>query len=156
MARFNWYLKYAGTPADLSGNASRIFLGVQIQCAQCHDHKTEKWKQTDFQQFTACFTRTRGTNLDKGQKGGFQRIVLKDQDGTRGIRRPNPNAKNKKANALLEYASAKPAAPGRHGLFQSDQPPRGFGEVDDIGRKSLVRAGNRQPNVGLFHGTRLC
>ena len=52
----NWQLKYAQTPADLSGSASKIFLGVQIQCAQCHDHKTEKWKQTDFKSFTACFT----------------------------------------------------------------------------------------------------
>jgi hypothetical protein len=52
----NWQLKYAQTPADLSGSASRVFLGVQIQCAQCHDHKTEKWKQTDFKSFTACFT----------------------------------------------------------------------------------------------------
>lgn len=52
----NWQLKYLQTPADLSGAASKIFLGVQIQCAQCHDHKTEKWKQSDFKSFTACFT----------------------------------------------------------------------------------------------------
>ena len=51
----NWYLKYQGTPADLSGNASRVFLGVQIQCAQCHDHKTEKWKQTDFPEIYRVF-----------------------------------------------------------------------------------------------------
>ena len=36
----------ADTPQDMAGAASRTLLGVQIQCAQCHDHKTEKWKQT--------------------------------------------------------------------------------------------------------------
>ena len=55
----NWTLRFEQTPQDLAGNASRIFLGVQIQCAQCHDHKTEKWKQEDFRRFTACFVNTR-------------------------------------------------------------------------------------------------
>ncbi len=110
----NWYLKYAGTPADLSGNASRIFLGVQIQCAQCHDHKTEKWKQTDFQKFTACFARTRGTDLDRGQMGGFHRTVLIDQDGTKGNRRAKIAGamlkKNGKPDPAAEYRNAAPSA----------------------------------------------
>lgn len=55
----NWYLRYADDPADLAGAASRLFLGVQIQCAQCHDHKTEPWKMQDFQNFVAVFDRTR-------------------------------------------------------------------------------------------------
>lgn len=106
----NWYMKYAGTPADLSGNASRIFLGVQIQCAQCHDHKTEKWKQDDFRRFTACFVRTRGVDLDKGQMGGFHRTVLADLDGTKGPRPRAINPKNVKAAAAAEYIAAVPAA----------------------------------------------
>ncbi len=55
----NWFVKYRDTPQDLAGSASKIFLGVQIQCAQCHDHKTEKWKTDDFRRFAACFARTR-------------------------------------------------------------------------------------------------
>ena len=106
----NWYMKYAGTPADLSGNASRIFLGVQIQCAQCHDHKTEKWKQDDFRRFTACFVRTRGTDLDRGQMGGFHRTVLADLNGAKGPRPRAINPKNVKAAAAAEYVAAVPAA----------------------------------------------
>jgi len=30
----NWLLKYNGNPTDLTGKVSRVFLGVQIQCAQ--------------------------------------------------------------------------------------------------------------------------
>jgi hypothetical protein len=37
----NWLLKYQNNPSDLAGTASATFLGVKIQCAQCHDHKTE-------------------------------------------------------------------------------------------------------------------
>jgi uncharacterized protein DUF1549/uncharacterized protein DUF1553 len=55
----NWTIKYQQTPEDMAGAASRTLLGVQIQCAQCHDHKTEKWKQQDFQRFAAAFVRTR-------------------------------------------------------------------------------------------------
>jgi Protein of unknown function (DUF1553)/Protein of unknown function (DUF1549) len=66
----NWFVKYNNTPQDLAGNASRVFLGVQIQCAQCHDHKTEKWKQEDFRSFTASFMRTRVEVIDKGPAMG--------------------------------------------------------------------------------------
>jgi hypothetical protein len=55
----NWFVKYRDTPQDLAGSASKLFLGVQIQCAQCHDHKTEKWKTDDFRRFAACFAKTR-------------------------------------------------------------------------------------------------
>jgi hypothetical protein len=35
--------------ADLAGEASRHFMGVQIQCAECHDHPYEAdWKESDF------------------------------------------------------------------------------------------------------------
>ncbi len=44
---------------DLTSSATRIFLGTQIQCAQCHDHKTETWKQSDFHGVAAFFARTR-------------------------------------------------------------------------------------------------
>lgn len=75
----NWTLKYAQTPQDMAGTASRTLLGVQIQCAQCHDHKTEKWKQTDFQAFAATFMRTRFQPLDEGKAmGQVQRIEVHD------------------------------------------------------------------------------
>jgi hypothetical protein len=36
-------------PAWLAAESGRLFLGVPLQCAECHDHPfTESWKQTDF------------------------------------------------------------------------------------------------------------
>jgi len=100
----NWYLRYADAPADLAGNASRAFLGIRIQCAQCHDHPTESWKQEDFRRFTACFARIRRQPLEKGPIMGLRRIVVDD------AKRPQfggPNAMNAE---LAEIARAPPAA----------------------------------------------
>jgi Protein of unknown function (DUF1549)/Protein of unknown function (DUF1553) len=98
----NWFLKYRDTPQDLAGNASRIFLGVQIQCAQCHDHKTEKWKQDDFRRFAACFARTKSEPLDQGKVMGLRRSVVVDLD------RPLPRfAKNADLGPI---AQARPTA----------------------------------------------
>ncbi len=46
-------------PEQLAANASRLFLGVQVQCAQCHDHPFAEWKQPQFWSFAAFFN-----NLD--------------------------------------------------------------------------------------------
>ena len=77
----NWTLKYLQNPQDMAGAASRTLLGLQIQCAQCHDHKTEKWTQKDFQQFAAAFVRTRLVALDDGkQMGQVKRFAVRDLD----------------------------------------------------------------------------
>jgi hypothetical protein len=75
----NWTLRFADAPQDFSGNASRVFLGVQIQCAQCHDHKTEKWKQDDFRKFTNAFLHVKADPIDKGKPmGNIKRVELGD------------------------------------------------------------------------------
>ncbi len=46
-----------GSTTDVTSEISRIFMGVQIQCAQCHDHKTDRWKRTQFHELAAFFPR---------------------------------------------------------------------------------------------------
>lgn len=46
-----------GQPEDTVAEISRIFLGVQISCAQCHDHPTDRWKREEFHQLAAFFPR---------------------------------------------------------------------------------------------------
>jgi hypothetical protein len=99
----NWFVKYKDAPQDIAGSASRIFLGVQIQCAQCHDHKTEKWKQQDFRGFASCFMRTRTEVLDKDKAMGIpKRIDVVD------IGRPLPRFQ--KNPELVVFSQAPPRA----------------------------------------------
>jgi len=42
-------------PEQLAANASRVFMGIQVQCAQCHDHPFAEWKQPQFWSFAAFF-----------------------------------------------------------------------------------------------------
>jgi hypothetical protein len=44
------------TVPDLTDLASRYFLGVRLNCAQCHDHPFVAWKQPDFWGMAAFFT----------------------------------------------------------------------------------------------------
>ena len=76
----NYALKYRDAPQDWAGAASKTFLGVQIQCAQCHDHKTERWTQQDFRKFAACFMRAQTVPLDAPMTKGPHRALVRDID----------------------------------------------------------------------------
>lgn len=46
-------------PEKLAATTSRIFLGLQIDCAQCHDHPFDRWTQRDFWGYAAFFAQLR-------------------------------------------------------------------------------------------------
>lgn len=48
-----YYLRDPEMPLDNMSITSRIFLGTRIECAQCHDHPFDKWKQTEFYHLAA-------------------------------------------------------------------------------------------------------
>ncbi len=49
----------ADAVTERAAETSRVFLGVQIQCAQCHDHPSDVWKRPQFHAFAAYFGRLR-------------------------------------------------------------------------------------------------
>lgn len=50
-----YYQSVGGTPEAYAGEFTRMFLGVRIACAQCHDHPFADWKQQDFWGMAAFF-----------------------------------------------------------------------------------------------------
>jgi Protein of unknown function (DUF1549)/Protein of unknown function (DUF1553) len=42
-------------PENLAAAVSRMFLGVRIECAQCHNHPFDTWKREQFWSFAAFF-----------------------------------------------------------------------------------------------------
>ena len=58
-APVNFLTALYGNPVEIASTVSRVFLGVQIQCAQCHDAKAEPWKREQFHELTAFFGRAK-------------------------------------------------------------------------------------------------
>lgn len=52
-----FYVQYDRKPEDATEAITQIFLGVQLQCARCHDHPYEPWKQVDFYGMAAFVSR---------------------------------------------------------------------------------------------------
>jgi hypothetical protein len=48
---------YQGTTdtLNLSENVAQVFMGMRIQCAQCHNHPFDRWTQNDYYGFAAFF-----------------------------------------------------------------------------------------------------
>ena len=42
----------------LAGRVTRAFLGLRLDCAQCHNHPFADWKQADFEGLAAFFGQT--------------------------------------------------------------------------------------------------
>ncbi len=77
-------------PKALAGKLTRAFMGVQIQCAQCHDHPFDKWTQEEFYGMASFFTEVRVRREQKDGKGqGYH--VEEVQRGPVGKRMEGPN-----------------------------------------------------------------
>ena len=52
-----WSKSSNRAPEVVGQEISYAFLGMKLECAQCHKHPFDKWTQDDFWGFTAFFTR---------------------------------------------------------------------------------------------------
>lgn len=50
-----WQRNNIKKPAEKALAFAHTFLGVRIECAECHKHPFDQWTKTDFQQFQAFF-----------------------------------------------------------------------------------------------------
>lgn len=54
----------------LTSNTTRLFLGQQLQCTQCHDHPTNSWKQGDFWGINAFYRGVKAERVRKTDDSG--------------------------------------------------------------------------------------
>ncbi len=98
----------AFSPPTAVGSTTKVFLGLRIDCAECHDHPFEKWTQKDFQGMEAFFKRTSGRPLPNPPKVG---------EGTKQERR-----------LVISYVSEDPAGGDARGrgfrmMMDGETPP---------------------------------
>ncbi len=51
-----FYLAKEAKPENLAAGTSRLFLGVKLECAQCHNHPFANWKRDQFWSLAAFFS----------------------------------------------------------------------------------------------------
>ncbi|WP_040889507.1 DUF1549 and DUF1553 domain-containing protein [Zavarzinella formosa] len=54
------------TPEKTAEDIAQVFLGIRIQCSQCHNHPFDRWTLDDYYGFSAFFA---GMNLRRGVEG---------------------------------------------------------------------------------------
>ncbi len=56
---FYWARRNFAQPEERAIGFAYTFLGVRIECAQCHKHPFDQWSKDDFEQFSQLFTQLR-------------------------------------------------------------------------------------------------
>ncbi|QDV88836.1 hypothetical protein TBK1r_78710 [Stieleria magnilauensis] len=50
------YYQMETDPLKVSENVAQVFMGMRIQCAQCHNHPFDRWTMDDYYSFAAFFS----------------------------------------------------------------------------------------------------
>jgi hypothetical protein len=80
-----FFLANENKPENLAGATTRVFLGVKLECAQCHSHPFAKWTRDQFWEFAAFYAST-----PQNFRGAFQQAAIVDPN-RREIQIPGTN-----------------------------------------------------------------
>jgi len=126
-----------GRTEETTAEIARIFLGIQIQCSQCHDHPYDRWKREQFHELAAFFPRIAVRPVLTPTRRSF--VVLSD-DRREGPRRPEGEGRRGEAEHYMPDLN-DPSLPGtrmkpRFFLTSSELP---YGTRDVQRRTTLAR-----------------
>lgn len=93
----NWW-RANRDPVTRAENTARVFLGTQLNCAQCHNHPFERWTQDDYYNWTNVFARIdyklsgeKGKDKsDKNEFRGDQTVLIKAKGSVINARTGDP------------------------------------------------------------------
>ncbi|MHB8865161.1 MAG: DUF1549 domain-containing protein [Pirellulaceae bacterium] len=110
---------------------ARIFLGLQLQCTQCHNHPFNDWKQRKFWEMNAFFRQTRAVRRNEAGMPADRYAVLVDRDF------PGEGTTPREAEIYYEL---------RNGEMEVAYPV--FVDGHSIGRSGAVSEVNRRQELG--------
>ena len=87
-------LAQMGEANELAAETARLFLGIQLQCAQCHDHPYDRWKREEFHQLAAFFPRLRIARKDGTQASQRQFEIVATDNSARSFQRQQSSQGN--------------------------------------------------------------
>jgi len=94
------FFAHEGDANEIAGEVSRVFMGIQIQCANCHNHPWDRWKREQFHEIAAFFPRVTVRRTDPNNLGSWE-VVSFDARSDRGNMRANLMAN---ADGIFRFA----------------------------------------------------
>lgn len=78
-----WARRNFQKPEERAIGFAYTFLGVRIECAQCHKHPFDQWSKDDFEQFSKLFVpiKANGNGVDPSAKETRDELVADISDG---------------------------------------------------------------------------
>jgi Protein of unknown function (DUF1549)/Protein of unknown function (DUF1553) len=116
----------ADATTERAAETSRVFLGLQIQCAQCHDHPFEAWKRPQFHAFAAYFGKLRDRLIFEEKRIVGTALMSINFGEYRMPGKDDPSPKKKGGGTTV---SPK---------FLDGKAPSGFNSSDKARRKALA------------------
>ena len=107
---YYWARRNFRSPDDRVLGFAYTFLGIRIQCAQCHKHPFDQWTQTDFKEFRGFFTRVNFGINPESRKEYTAMVKELGSDKLRGnqlIRELNKKVKAQKSVPFTEVYVTK-------------------------------------------------
>ena len=146
---YYWSRRSFQTPQERALGFAYTFLGVRIQCAECHKHPFDQWTKDDFARFQNFFTRVRhGESPDSKQEITAMLERLGVDPALRGNDRDKAVVKLLKEGSTVPYretfvvAPPKPA-PVRPAKGKGKEQPRKPEKIL-VGRTATVLGGDEQ------------
>lgn len=112
-----------------TASTARIFLGLQVQCTQCHNHPFNEWKQQKFWELNAFFRQTRAVTRRVPGTRDTDYVDLVDQDFAGEDRGGDP------ADAAVYYELRNGLVRVAYPVFVDGTPIGHSGRVADLRRR---------------------
>ena len=110
-----------------TSSTSRLFLGQQVQCTQCHNHPFNQWKQQMFWEFNSFFRQSRSLRRFVDGTRDIDHAELIDQDFAGEASDPS--------DALVFYELRNGLTRVAYPVFTDGKPIEVSGYVSDVNRR---------------------
>jgi len=100
-------------PLALVGKLTRSFMGVQIQCAQCHDHPFDKWTQEEFYGMASFFGNVTARRQAFDEKAMMEYLKAQRAEAKPGEKKPEPMKRPEYYVVVGDRDADQPARAGR-------------------------------------------